>query len=301
VISSVPRRLNEIISKALEKDPARRYQSATELHHDLLRAQKESRSSRYFSRNWLATAASVLILTAAGALYWRHYNKIALSSSDTLVLAHLNNETSDAAFDEGMDFGLQVAFEQTPYLNFLSRDKVHETARQLGLSNDTRVTPQVALQVCRKTNSRAVIAASIADVGNRFRVGLSAIDCRSGKTLGQEVYEAETRDDIVRTLGLCAYQLRGSLGESRDSLRRFNQPLDQATTSSPEALQFLALGYLKQLGGDIPGAFAYYKRAIEKDPNFGLAYAAEGSANQWLDNPALLWSISPGLSKYATG
>jgi tetratricopeptide (TPR) repeat protein len=278
--------VNEIISKALEKDRAQRYQSATELHEDLLRVQKEWHSS-YWSRNWLAIAASVLILVAAGALYWRHHTKIALSPSDTLVVAYLNNETSDAAFDEGMDFGVQVALEQTPYLILLGRDKVHETAGLLGLSKDTKITPQIALQVCRKTNSRAVISASIADVGNHFRVALSAIDCRSGKTLEQEVHEAETRDDIVRTLGLCAYQLRASLGESRDSLRRFNQPLDRATTSSPEALQFLALGYLKHLGGDIPGALANYGRAIEKDPNFGLAYAAEASGNMWLDKRAL--------------
>jgi eukaryotic-like serine/threonine-protein kinase len=287
VISSLPPRLNQIISKALEKDLGRRYQSATELHDDLLRAQKESRSIAYLSRDWLAIAAVVLILVVAGAFYWRHHTKIALSSSDTLVLAYLNNKTSDAAFDEGMDFGLQVAFNQTPYLNFLSRDKVRETAQELGLSSDAKISPQVALQVCRKTNSRAVISASIADVGNRFLVALSAIDCRSGKTLEQEVHQAETRDDVVRSLGLCAYQLRGSLGESKDSLREFNQPLDQATTSSPEALQFLALGYLKQLGGDIPKALAYYGRAIEKDPNFGLAYAAEGSGNMWRNKPEL--------------
>ena len=153
-----------------------------------------------------------------------------------------------------MNLALQVALQQTPYLNLLGGDKVHESVRQLGLREDTKITPQVALQVCRKTNSRVVISASIGDVGNRFRVALSTIDCQSGKTLEQEVHEAETRDDIVRTLGLSAYQLRVSLGESRDSLRRFNQPLDQATTSSPEALQFLALGYIKQLSGDVSGA-----------------------------------------------
>jgi tetratricopeptide (TPR) repeat protein len=112
---------------------------------------------------------------------------------------------------------------------------------------------------------------------------LSAIDCESGKTLKQEVHEAETRDDIVRTLGLCAFQLRASLGESRDSLRRFNQPLDQATSSSPEALQFLVLGYEKQLRGDISGALGYYQRAEEKDPKFALAYAAHGSGLGWLE------------------
>src|SRR5260370_7002076 len=88
---------------------------------------------------------------------------------------------------------------------------------------------------------------------------------------------------MVRTLGLCAFQRRASLGESRDSLRRFNQPLDQATSSSPEALQFLVLGYQKQLRGDISGALGYYQRAEEKDPKFALAYAAHGSGLGWLE------------------
>jgi DNA-binding winged helix-turn-helix (wHTH) protein/tetratricopeptide (TPR) repeat protein len=235
------------------------------------------------ARSWLA----ILVLFTAGALYWRFHSRIALSSSDTLVLADVNNQTADAALGDGMSFALQVALQQTPYLNLLGGDKVHETLRLLRLSEDTRITPDVALEVCRKTNSRAVISAFIGDAGNRFRLGLTAIDCRSGKTLEQVVHEAETREDIVRTFGLSASQLRLKLGESSDSVRRFNQPLDQATSSSPDALQFLALGYKKQLSGDIPGALAYYGRAIEKDPNFALAYAAQGSGNDWLNKHAL--------------
>jgi DNA-binding winged helix-turn-helix (wHTH) protein len=242
------------------------------------------------SHYWLAIVASLLLLGTAGALFWRHHSRIVFSSSDTLVLADVTNQTSDAALDEGLSFALLVALEQTPYLSLLGGDKLQETARRLGLSKDTKitplVTPQVALQVCRKTNSRAVVSASIKDVGNRFRIELSAIDCQSGKTLEREVHEAERREDIVRTLGLSAWQLRASLGESKDSLDRFNQPLDQATSASPEALQFLTLGYEKQLSGDIPRALAYYERAIEKDQNFALAYAAEGSGNQWLNKDA---------------
>src|SRR5262249_6547267 len=238
------------------------------------------------SRSWLAIGAASLVLFTAAALYWRFQSRITLSSEDTLVLADMNNQTSDAALGDGMDIALQVALQQTPYLNLLGGDKIHETLRLLGLREDTRITPEVAVQVCRKTNSRAVISPSIGEAGNRFRIGLSRIDCQSGKTTKQVVQEATTREDIVRSLGLSAFQLRAELGESRDSVRRFNQPLDRATSSSPEALQFLALGYKKQLSGDIDGALAYYKRAIEKDPNFGLAYAAEGSGNQWLSNNA---------------
>ena len=240
------------------------------------------RVSGYRTRGWYAIAAAVAILFSAGVLYGRFHSRIELSSSDTLVLADLNNQTGDAALGDGMNLALQIALQQTPYLNLLAGDKVRETRSLLRVSENTRITPDVALEICRKTNSRAVISASIADAGNRFRIGLSAIDCQSGRTLEQVVRDAETREDIVRTLGLSASEIRLKLGESKDSLRRFNEPLDQATSSSPDALHFLTLGYEKHLSGDVHSALAYYERAVEKDPNFALAYAAEGSGYNWL-------------------
>jgi eukaryotic-like serine/threonine-protein kinase len=261
-------------------------QSAAEVPQELPPVQKELHRGVQLARSWLTRAAAILVLlTAGGALYWRFHSRITLSPADTLVLADVNNQTADAALGEGMNLALQLALQQTPYLNLLGGDKFHETLRLLRLSEDARITPDVALEVCRKTNSRAVISAFIGDAGNRFRIGLSAIDCQSGKTLEHVIHEAETRGQIVQTLGYSASQLRLRLGESQDSVRRFNQPLDQATSSLPDALQFLALGYKKHLSGDVPGALAYYERAIDKDPNFGLAYAAASSANAWLSKP----------------
>jgi tetratricopeptide (TPR) repeat protein len=279
---SLPRRLDTIISKALEKDRARRYQSAAEMRKDLLQVRDELRPGRHSARNLLIAAASLFAIIAAGALYWRVHSQVTLAPSDTLVLADTDNQTGDGALGDGMNLALQVSLQQTPYLYLLGTDKVRETLRVLHLDENSKVTPQIALQVCRKTNSRAVISGFVADDGNRFRVGLEAKDCQSGRMLGRVANQAATRDDIVRTFGLSAFQLRGMLGEPKDSLRKFNQPLDQATSSSPDALALLASGYKKQLGGDILSALGDYERALEKDPNFALAYAADGSGNFWL-------------------
>ncbi len=277
----LPGRLETIISRALEKDRVRRYQSAEEMREDLLQAREQSWSGLYSPRKWLVVAALLLVI-AAGALYWRVQRAVTLAPSDTLVLADMDNQTADGALGDGMNLALQVSLQQTPYLYLLGSDKVRETLGALHLDENSKITPQIALQVCQKTNSRAVVSAFVADVGNRFRVGLNATDCQSGRTLGRVANGAATREDIVRILGLSAFQLRRKLGESKDSLRKFNQPLDQATSPSPDALAFLASGYKKQLSGDVPGALVDYERAREKDPHFALAYAPKGSGNRWL-------------------
>src|SRR5258708_3255596 len=178
-----------------------------------------------------------------------------------------------------MSTALQGAVMETSDLNLLGPDKVHERLNALNLQNDTRVTvsPELARQVCEYTHSRGIVSSSIMNLGNRYGIELQVINCATGAKFARVTNEAETRNDIVRVLGVTATQLRVKLGESKDSVARFNQPLELASSSSPDALQFLALAYQSHLHGDLPAAIADYNRAIEKDPNLALAYAAEGS------------------------
>ena len=277
--SHVPRSLEAVISRALEKDRTRRYQSASEIRKDLMQIQREINPRRRFLR--YSVAATILFLLAGlGAWgYWQVRNSVTLSPSDTIVLTDIDNQTGDAALGQGISTALQVALMQTPYLNLLGPDKLHETLHALNLPNDTKVSvsPELARQVCEYTHSRGIVSGSIMNLGNRYGIELKVINCATGATFARVTNEAETRDDIVRILGLTATQLRSKLGESKDSIARFNQPLELATSSSPDALQFLASGYQNHLHFDLRAAMADYNRAIEKDPNLALAYAAEGS------------------------
>jgi tetratricopeptide (TPR) repeat protein len=270
----VPRRLDAIISKAIEKDRTKRYQSAAEMRQDLLKVRGEIHHTRRLGR-WFIAAALILPLFAGAWFYLR--NRVALSADDTIVRAEFDNRTGDPAFANGLDQALEIALEQTPYLNLLSRDKVRETVASLNLPEDTKLTTEIAGRVCQRTGSRAVVASSIADEGNRFRIELRGLDCATGRILVRIANDANSRDEIIRTLGASAVQLRARLGEPKSSLAEFNKPLETATSSSPDALHFLALAYKSHLANDFRGAVGYYRQAIEKDPNMASAYAGEAA------------------------
>ena len=245
----------------------------------------ESLSTRFRISGRVIASALLLAVIAAGSwAYLRYRHPIRLSASDTIVLASLKNETSDPVFDDALDTALRYEVEQTPYLNVLGADKVLGTLAQLNLPATTKLTAEVARQVCGKTNSRTVIAQSISDAGNGYHLRLEALDCTSGATVAKEQADIGDRGEIVHQLGVSAAGLRAKLGEPADSLARFDQPLDKILSSSLEALQACAQGMKLSQTGDAAGAVKLYQRALELDPNFAVASGRLGAAYLFLGN-----------------
>jgi serine/threonine protein kinase len=285
--SAIPRGLNAVIAKALEKDRWRRYQSAAEMREDIERVRRDMHPVRRRLRSWLASAA-LLVVVAGGAWIYRDYrNRVTLSADDTIVIADVNNRTGDPVFDDALNTALRVGLEQTPYLNVLARDKVSMTLGLLNVPGDAKVTQEIARQVCLRTNSKMMITSSVADAGNHFQMELNAIACQSGNTIAQVREDVARRNEVVHMLGVSAAQLRGRLGEPATSVAKFNKPLEKATSPSPEAVQHLAEGYRRHVAVDLRGAIQYYQRAIELDPDFALAYAPLGAAHGALHEAAL--------------
>jgi tetratricopeptide (TPR) repeat protein len=88
-------------------------------------------------------------------------------------------------------------------------------------------------------------------------------------------------------LGVAAIRLRRKLGEPAESLARFNQPLEKATSASLEALQTGAEGSKLFLAGNAEGALKLDQQAVELDPNFALMHERMGATYLFLGNTEL--------------
>jgi serine/threonine protein kinase/tetratricopeptide (TPR) repeat protein len=231
------------------------------------------------SRTWLFVAAAVVIVAAiATGLYFRSRQSAKLTEKDSVLLADFVNTTGDTVFDGTLKQALAVQLEQSPYLNIVPESKIRAALKLMGKSGDERVTNDVAREICQREGIKAMITGTIAGLGNHYVITLTAINPENGDALAREQSEAESKENVLKNLDKAASTLRGKMGESLASVTQFATPLEQATTSSLEALQAYSLGHEEhQKNVDAP-AVPYLKHAVELDPNFAMAYATLGVA-----------------------
>jgi serine/threonine protein kinase/tetratricopeptide (TPR) repeat protein len=222
----------------------------------------------------IAAVAAVLVAAVVGAgLYLRSRQAGALTTKDTILIADFVNTTGDNVFDGTLKKALAVDLQQSPYLNVLSEGKVQQTLALMGKPTDTRLTPEIAREICQRSGVKALLTGSIASVGNQYMVTLAAINASSNDTLAEVQDRAANKDSVLKALDSTAGQMRQKLGESLTSIQKFATPLQEATTSSLEALKSYSLGDQRHAVNDELNAATFYKRAIELDPNFAMAYA----------------------------
>src|SRR5262249_34465169 len=195
-----------------------------------------------------------------------------LTDKDTVVLADFANNTGDPVFDDTLKTALSVSLNQSPFLSVLPDSKVAETLKLMTRPANTRLTPDLAREVCVRAGVKAYIAGSMASLGNEYVLGLKAVNCQSGDALAQNQVTAPSKEKVLNTVGDATSQLRGQLGESLSQVQRQSTPLEEETTSSLEALQAysLAMKLNNEKGPD--SALPHLQRAIQLDPNFAMAY-----------------------------
>ena len=306
----LPSKLEDLINRALEKDRDLRYQSASDMRSELKRLKRDTDSGRSTSVSDIAEpaqlatpvmasaqekksesasqsvekprrfpwklvvpVAALVSALIAGGLYWRSHKAVKLTDKDTIVLADFTNTTGDPVFDGTLRQGLAVQLEQSPFLSIISDQQVQRTLGMMGRPADSTLTPTIAGELCQRTGSAAVLDGSIAQIGTQYLLTLKAVNCVSGESLASTEAQASDKNHVLDALGKTASEIRNKLGESLSTVQKFDTPLEQATTPSLEALKALSSGNKVLYATGSAAAIPFFKRAIELDPNFALAYA----------------------------
>jgi serine/threonine protein kinase/Flp pilus assembly protein TadD len=226
----------------------------------------------------LISAAIVLALLIAGILYLRSRQSAKLTEKDSVLLADFVNTTGDAVFDGTLKQALAVQLEQSPYLNIVPESRIREALRFMGKPPDERLTNEIAREICQRQGIKAMLTGTIASLGNHYVVTLTAANGSTGDTLTTEQVEVENKEQVLKSLDKAASDLRQKMGESLVSVQQFAKPLDEATTSSLEALQAFSLGNDEHQKMQDDAAIPSLKKAVELDPNFAMAWATLGVA-----------------------
>lgn len=230
-----------------------------------------------------ATAAVLCALALLVALVpsWRNAllgrpSSRTLTDRDTILLTDFENKTGDPVFDEALKQGLLAELSQSPFLSILPEGAVRRQLRYMGRPADTALTQDVALEVCRRADSKAVLTGSVSSLGTIYAITLQAVNCEDGGTLHVEQKQADRREQVLAKLHEAARALRGRLGESLASIQKHDVPPFEATTSSLEALQAVGVAMKTWRSQGNSAALPLFQRAVEIDPNFALANTGLG-------------------------
>jgi eukaryotic-like serine/threonine-protein kinase len=237
---------------------------------------------RPITHDWrlLIPTAVVLVAVVTTALYWRSTKAHALSEKDSILLTDFINTTGDPVFDGTLKQALAVQLEQSPYLYLVPESRIQEALRYMGRPTSEHITSDVAKEICLREGVKAMLTGSIASLGSHYVITVGAVNAQTGDSLAREQVEADDKEQVLKSLDKAASSLRQKLGESLASVRQFATPLEQATTSSLDALKEYSVGESAHLKQDDAAAIPHLKRATELDPNFALAHATLGVAHR---------------------
>lgn len=263
----LPRELQRIVQKTLRKKRDLRYQTTRDLLVDLKDLRDELQIEAKLEQTAVPNKPDSGQISAP-----RHSTSSGGGLKDSLLLTEFENTTGEAIFDQTLKMALAFSLAQSPFLDIVPDSRVSQTLRLMGRTPDERVSRKLGEEICMRQNLKAFMAGTISSFGEIYVLTLEAVNARTGESLGREFEQVNSREEVLNALGRAAAGIREKLGESLSSIEKFNVPGESITTSSLEALKIFVLGREQVVNGKQLEAIPFYKKALEIDPKFALAY-----------------------------
>lgn len=178
--------------------------------------------------------ATALLAASGYGVYVYAHHPPRLGESASIVLGDFTNSTGKTIFDDSLREALSVSLAQSPYVDVVSSEKVSEALRGLGRPSDQRVTRELMAGICGATKAKAFLAGGIAAAEGKYKISLEALSCPSGSPIAATRSEASNEGQVLHAVGTAATKLRREFGEDQESIRKFDMPLERATSPSLE-------------------------------------------------------------------
>jgi eukaryotic-like serine/threonine-protein kinase len=245
---------------------------------------------RPLGRKWLFAGLLTLLVTGgaiAAVVRYRRFIPLEKATNSvaptpvrhSIVLGGIANNTGEAVFDVTLREAIAIELEQSPYLTLIPEGRLQQSLRLMGKPADTPISPDLTRELCQRNDGQAVIDGWIARLGAQYVIGVRAVNCRTGDHLSDLQTTAAAKELVLKALGDITGQLRARLGESLGTLQKFDTAIEEATTSSLDALQAYSIGRQMMVQkGEAAACVPFFEKAIQLDPSFAVAYAALGNA-----------------------
>ncbi len=290
--TTIPKAVSYIVSKCLERDPALRYQSASEMLRDLddWRGNRAAANLRFqpavepWGRtiHWplLAGIAAVLVLAITGYLFrgvifaWS-VKKAASGPALSLAILPFRNSSGDPAFDwlgSSLADMLSTDVGQSGGLRTVSPTNVHQIFSDLRISPATPLDTATIRRVADFSNADRVVWGQYAKFGDQIRIDAALQDIKNNRIVPLKI-EVPSEKEIPRAVDQLAESIREKLALPENVLKELKASSFQPDSRSVEALRDYDQGIGFQRSGKNLEAQKQFEAATKADPNFALAFS----------------------------
>jgi tetratricopeptide (TPR) repeat protein len=297
----VPENVDRLIERCTQIDPGARFQSTSELDDALAALDNAGQPRTPASASaitpapaapprrrgvLLGAAAAMLTLGAAAAAYWMtrptENATAAAHAPVSVVIANFDNRTGDSVFEGALEQVLSLGIEGAAFITAYPRDQALRVVREI--ARDRPLDEEHARLVAVREGIRLVLTGAIEAKSGGYSIVVRALDAAAGSKVADVEDTADSKADVVETVGRLAKRMRQRLGDA-DASKATNGRDETFTAGSIEAANAYARAQDLAGGGQFAPAIAAYQEAIQRDPNFGRAYSGWAAAAFNLGRP----------------